>query len=158
MNKMRKNGKSQFETKRMHTTIIDASGHILGRLASNVAKSILTGEDIIVVNVEKAVISGSKKNIVEEFKIRLGTRTLGSQKKAPKHPRRPDTYVRKVVRGMLPWKKPRGKRAYKRLKVYIGVPESLGEFRIQTIPKIIKNIRPSMTVGELMETFGWNSR
>lgn len=154
---MIKNGKSPVETKRMHTTIIDASELILGRLASNVAKRILTGEDIIVVNAEKAVITGSKKNIVEEFKTRLGTRTLGSQKKAPKHPRKPDTYVRKVVRGMLPWKKPKGKRAYKRLKVHIGVPESLGEFRIQTIPKIRKNIKPSMTVGELLKTFGWNS-
>lgn len=157
MNYVRKSRKSQLEKKRMRATIIDASGLILGRLASRVAKRVLIGEDIVVVNAEKAVITGSKENIVEEFKTRLGTRTLGSQKKAPKHPRRPDTYVGRVVRGMLPWKKPKGKRAYRRLKVYIGVPEGLGEVPIQTFPEARKNTRPSMTVGELLKVFGWES-
>lgn len=137
------------------TTVIDASGLVLGRLASNVAKRILVGEKIVIVNSEKAVISGSKKNVTEKFKKRLGFRTLGSQKKAPKRPRRPDNFVRRTVRGMLPWKKPRGKSAYRRLRVYVGVPSGFLGISVQTIPEAKKSLQPSITVGELLETFGW---
>lgn len=140
-----------------HRIVVDASGLVLGRLASHVAKRILAGEEVVVVNAEKAVITGRKGSIVEEFKTRLGTRTLGSQEKAPKHPRRPDTYVRRVVRGMLPWKKTKGKRAYKRLSVYIGVPEELRDATAQTLSDAKKDLRPSMTVGELLEVFGWDN-
>jgi large subunit ribosomal protein L13 len=136
-------------------TVVDATGVILGRLASYVAKRILDGEEIVVVNAEKAVISGSKKYLLEAFKIRLGRRTLGSQTKAPKHPRRPEMYVRRVVRGMLPWKKPQGKIAYRRLEVYVGVPHALKEASTQTFPEAVKDLFPSMTVGELMGDFGW---
>jgi len=135
--------------------VIDASGLILGRLASHVAKRILAGEEIIVVNAENAMISGSKTKIVETYKKHLETRTLTSQDKAPKHPRRPDTYVRRVVRGMIPWKKPEGKKAYRRLKVYVGLPENFTATPTQTPAEAKKSVHSFMTVGELMETFGW---
>ena len=136
-------------------TVIDASGLILGRLASNVAKRIILGEKIVIVNSENAIISGSKKKAMEEFKKRLGFRTLGSQEKAPKRPRRPDNFVRRTIRGMLPWKKPKGKSAYRRLAVYIGVPnEYLGK-AVQSMPEAKKNLLPFITVGDLLKTFGW---
>jgi large subunit ribosomal protein L13 len=141
----------------MRRTIIDASGLILGRLASYVAKQILMGEEIVVINAENAVITGSKKSVIAKYQTRLGTRTLGTQKKAPKHPRRPDTYIRRVVRGMLPWKKPKGKSAYRRLKVYISVPEELKGAPAHSFPHARKELRPSMTVGELMTIFGWKN-
>lgn len=150
-------GKAGAMSERKQATVIDASNLILGRLASNVAKRVLNGEEIIVVNAEKAVISGSRKKSIEEVKKHLGLRTLGSQKKAPKRPRRPDGFVRRTVRGMLPWKKPKGKMAYKRLKVFIGVPEKLSGISLQTIPEAKKTIRPSVTVGELLEVFGWKN-
>lgn len=103
--------------------IIDASDHILGRLASCVAKLALEGQDVIIVNAEKAVISGDRKSILNRVKTKMKTRSLGSQEKAPSHPRRPDLFVRRAIRGMLPRKKPSGKVAYKRVKVYIDVPE-----------------------------------
>lgn len=103
--------------------IIDASGLILGRMATHVAKLALEGQSIIIVNAEKAVISGSRKSIIHRVKTKLKTRTLGSQEKAPSHPRRPDLYVRRAIRGMLPREKPSGREAYKRIKVYIDVPE-----------------------------------
>jgi large subunit ribosomal protein L13 len=137
------------------TTVVDASGLVVGRLASYVAKRVLTGEDVIVINAEHAIITGRKRNLVERFQAKLDLRTLASQKKAPKRPRRPDTYVRRVVRGMLPWKKPKGKRAYKRLKVYIGVPEPLKDAPALTFPDAKKELRPSMKLGEFLEIFGW---
>ena len=103
--------------------IIDASGLILGRLASYVAKHALEGREIVIINAEKAVISGKRKSIVQEAKNKLRTRTLGSQDKAPSHPRRADLYMRRVIRGMLPRRKSTGADAFKRIKVYIGVPE-----------------------------------
>ena len=144
---------------RNRSIVIDASNLILGRLASNVAKRILNGEQVIIVNAEKAVISGSKKNIVAKFETRLGLRTLGSQKKAPKRPRKPNNFIRRVVRGMLPWDKSRGKMAYRRLKVYIGVPQEI-KVSLQTLPKAKKDEKMNkfITVGELLKTFSWNNK
>ncbi len=136
--------------------IIDASNLILGRVASFAAKRALQGEEVIVFNAENAVISGTKANIVEEAKRRLKTRTLGSQYKAPTHPRKPDTYVRRVIRGMLPRRKPKGSAALKRVRVYIGTPE---EYRGKPTVKIpdadASKLRCShITVGQLSEEIG----
>lgn len=138
-------------------TVIDASGTILGRLASYVAKQVLSGNEIVIVNAEKAVISGRKQRIINDFKRHLEFRTLGSQKKAPKHPRRPDTYVRRVVRGMLPWKKARGQNAFRRLKVYISIPEDLEIAHLTFVSDAQKTLRPAMTIGELLTIFGWKN-
>jgi len=136
--------------------IINASNLILGRVASFAAKRALQGEEVVVFNAENAVISGTKANIVEEAKRRLKTRTLASQYKAPTHPRRPDTYVRRVIRGMLPRRKPKGSAALKRIRVYVGTPE---EFRDKSTVKIpdadASKLRCAyVTVGELSEEIG----
>ena len=102
--------------------IVDATNLILGRMATYVAKQALKGKRVVVLNAERAVISGTKGRVVARAKQKLQTRTLASQEKAPTHPRRPDTYVRRVIRGMLPWKKPRGKEAFHRVRVFIGTP------------------------------------
>jgi len=86
-----------------NTTIIDAKGLILGRLASNVAKRLLLGETVIILNAEKVAISGKRKQIVKEAKTFL---EVGHPRKGPFHPRRPDRIIRRTIRGMLPWKKP----------------------------------------------------
>src|SRR6266498_3955994 len=102
--------------------IVDASNLILGRMASYVAKKALEGNRIVVLNAERAVISGTKERVLARAKLKLKTRTLGNLEKSPTHPRKPDGYVRRVIRGMLPWKKPGGKDAFHRVKVYIGTP------------------------------------
>jgi large subunit ribosomal protein L13 len=137
--------------------VIDATDLILGRMASTVAKLVLKGERVIIINAEKALISGNKKNIVENVQKKIGLRTLGSQKKAPKQPRKPDGFVRLTVRKMLPWKKNRGKKAYRRLKVYVGEPEETKKQDVQTLPKAKRDVYKFITVGEVLRTFGWNS-
>ncbi|WP_048103809.1 50S ribosomal protein L13 [Aciduliprofundum sp. MAR08-339] len=102
--------------------IIDADNAVLGRLASIVAKRLLNGEEIIIVNAEKAVIVGNKSFIIEKYKER---RNIGSVRKGPHYPRMPDRILRRTVKGMLPIKKSHGKEAYRRLKVYMGVPKEL---------------------------------
>ena len=113
----------------MGRIIIDAEHALLGRLASYAAKKALEGDEITILNAEKVVVSGTKERVLNEVRRKLRTRTLGSVDKSPTHPRRPDTYVRRVIRGMLPWKKPKGKEAFRRIKVFIGVPEEFGDER-----------------------------
>jgi large subunit ribosomal protein L13 len=135
--------------------IIDAKGLILGRIASIIAKRLLQGESIIVLNAEKAAISGKRLQIVEEAKTFL---EVGHPRKGPYHPRRPDKIVRRTVRGMLPRRKPKGRQAYKRLKVYLGAPKEFNGKEIQTILEASaeKLKSPYITVGELAKEIGWS--
>ena len=136
-----------------NTIIVDAKGLILGRLASNVAKLLLQGETVIILNAEKAAISGKKQQIVQEAKAFL---EVGHPRKGPLHPRRPDKIVSRTVRGMLPRRKPKGVAAYKRLRVYLGAPLEFEDKKIQTIPEASadKLKPPYITVGELAKEIG----
>jgi large subunit ribosomal protein L13 len=136
--------------------IIDATDQILGRLASYAAKNALNGNTVIVLNAEKAVVSGRKSNIVEEAKRRLKTRTLANQTTAPVHQRRPDLYLRRVVRGMLPWKKAKGKAAFHRVLVFMGVPEEYSNRKAAKVPEADASrlTSPYMTLGALAEEIG----
>ncbi len=104
--------------------VLDASGQVVGRFSSAVAKRLLNGEEIVVVNAEKALITGGKPWIIEEWHHR---RDVGSQRKGPFYPRRPDRMLHRSIRGMLPDQQPRGRAALKRLRVYVDVPESYKE-------------------------------
>ena len=137
--------------------VIDATGLILGRMASITAKRLLQGERIIIVNAEKAVISGRRKNIVGEAKKFL---EIGHFRKGPYHPRRPERIVKRTVRGMLPRDKSRGREALKRLRVYSGLPDSLKDAEKCTLPeaKADKLRCPYITVGDLAKEVGWFPR
>jgi len=101
--------------------VIDATNAILGRLASHVAKLLLSGKRVIIVNSEKALIIGNKKNILEKYRKK---RSLGrGSLKGPYFPRKPEAILRRTVRGMLPYKTSHGKEAFKRLKCYTSIPE-----------------------------------
>jgi large subunit ribosomal protein L13 len=136
--------------------VIDATNQILGRLASYAAKNALNGNTVIVLNAEKAVISGKKSNIVEEAMRRLKTRTLANQTTAPVHQRRADLYLRRVVRGMLPWKKAKGKAAFQRVLVFIGVPEEYSNKKAARVPDAdaSKLTSPYLTLKTLAEEIG----
>jgi len=137
-----------------NAVVIDAKGLILGRMASVVAKRLLQGETVVIVNAEKAAISGKRQSRVREAKTFL---EVGHPRKGPYHPRRPDGIVRQTIRGMLPWKKPKGQQAYKRLKVFLGTPQELKGEEAQTIPEAnAERLRcPYITVGELAKEIGW---
>ncbi|MEM3580444.1 MAG: 50S ribosomal protein L13 [Candidatus Bathyarchaeia archaeon] len=134
--------------------VINADGLILGRMASIIAKRLLKGEKIAVVNAEKAIISGKKKSKVREAKEFL---EVGHPGKGPMHPRRPDRILRRTIRGMLPYKQPKGKQAYKRLRVFIGVPDELKNREMETIEEAQakKLTCPYFTLGELAKEVGW---
>ena len=104
----------------MNEIIIDAEGLILGRMASFAAKQALLGRKVIVLNSEKSIISGNRKEIFQRFKKKV---IRGIPAKGPFYPKRADRIARRVIRGMLPFKKPRGKEVYSNILCYIGVPE-----------------------------------
>ncbi|HXZ23106.1 MAG TPA: 50S ribosomal protein L13 [Methanomassiliicoccales archaeon] len=110
-------------------TVIDASDNILGRLCTTVAKKILTGEQVVVVNAEKAIITGSKEQVFAGFKQK---KDRGKVIHGPFYPRRADLIFKRTVRGMLPWDRTKGRDAYRLLKVYVGVPK---EFESTEITK-----------------------
>lgn len=137
-------------------TVIDASNLILGRMATVVAKNLLQGDNIIIVNAEKATISGKRLALVKEAKKKL---EIGHPRKGPYFPRRPDRFVKRTVRGMLPRKKTKGKEAYKRLRVFIGLPEEFKNYKPETIQKAnFEKLKcPYITVGELAKEIGWKA-
>lgn len=102
--------------------IIDAKDAILGRLGSYVAKQLLSGSKVEVVNCEEAVVSGNKAAILGNYLRRIDRK---APTKGPYLYRRPDMFVRRTIRGMLPFKRARGREAFKNVSCHIGVPESL---------------------------------
>lgn len=110
--------------------VIDAANLILGRMCTSVAKGILAGEEIAVVNAEKAVVSGKWKMVIGEHKKEYKS---GNKLYGPRWPKRPDQFVRRSIRGMIPWKNTRGREAFKNVKVYIGVPEELKGQELEVI-------------------------
>ncbi len=140
----------------MVDTIIDADGLILGRLASHVAQRLLAGEEIVIVNAEKAIITGGKDDVIAHFRHR---RDVGSGRKGPLYPRTPHMMLKRTVRGMLPFKKPRGRSAYKRLKVHISVPEELSKKKFESIEGASQlSTQRYMTLGEVSEVLGYEVR
>lgn len=111
-------------------TVIDANNLILGRMASLVAQRLLNGEEINIINAEKAIISGRKDTTFSRYKAYIDR---GSREFGPFFPRRPDQLVARTIRGMIPHKKATGKEAYNRLKVYIGVPSALSKEQANTL-------------------------
>jgi large subunit ribosomal protein L13 len=140
----------------MAATVIDASGLILGRLSANVAKRLLNGEEIVIVNAEKAIITGGKKDIIAHFRHR---RDVGGDRKGPHYPRTPHMMLKRSVRGMLPFYKPRGRAAYKRLLVHISVPKEFKGKKFESIEGASElSTERYMALGEVAEVLGFEVR
>lgn len=105
----------------MDEIIINAENMVAGRLASTLAKELLNGKRVTVVNAEKALVSGKPGATMEDFRAK---RARGDPYHGPFYPRLPDRMLKRFVRGMLP-KSPRGREALKRLRVFISIPREL---------------------------------
>jgi large subunit ribosomal protein L13 len=110
--------------------IYDAENQILGRISSVIAKELLKGEKVVVVNAEKSVLSASREHLFEKYKHKY---ERGDPIHGPFFPKQPENIFRRTVRGMIPWDKPRGKEAFRNLKVFAGIPE---EFAGKTFEKV----------------------
>jgi large subunit ribosomal protein L13 len=135
--------------------VYDAKGAILGRLGTRVAKALLLGEEVAVVNAGEAVISGKASYIVGTYMARRRVKNKANPEQSPHWPRRPDLLVKRIFRGMLPYKAAKGRAAFKRLKVYSGQPESLG--KAERFPEVdCSRLKVKfMTVNELCKDLGY---
>jgi large subunit ribosomal protein L13 len=133
-------------------TIIDATGLVLGRMATDVAKRARMGEEVHIVNAEKAIVGGaSKRSIQERY---LHKRQTGTARKGPFFPRAPHLLVKRTVRGMLDYQSSSGRAAYKRIKAHVGVPKELAGQKTLTVEAARREPRTFLTVQELAQWLG----
>ena len=126
--------------------VYDATDNSLGRVASYAAKQALLGNSVVIVNSEKALILGNRKNIMEDYLHRL---TLGhGVQKGPLHSKLPADIVRRACRGMMRRKKPTGIEAFRHVKCFEGVPPEYASMEKISYPK---KPRKFITVGKLSE-------
>ena len=137
--------------------VVDATDHIAGRLSSHVAKLLIKGNRVSIVNCDKIMISGTRSNIISEYREFLEINSINHWKHGPKHPRRPDTIMKKMIRGMLPKEKPSGKTAHKRLRTYIGRQKEVKSIKKIKFEKamIRKSSSNYTTMADLGRTVGW---
>jgi large subunit ribosomal protein L13 len=132
--------------------IIDADGLVLGRLSSAIAKKLLNGDEIVVINAEKVVITGKKKMIFDEYRK---MRELSHARKGPHYPRMPDRIFKRTVRGMIPYQKPKGRKALKNLKVYIGTPKEFEGKKTENIKEaLLVSISQYVQLGDVSRFLG----
>ena len=85
---------------------IDGEGIILGRLASKAAKLLLEGNTVNVFNAEKIVMSGHLRFIVDKYKEKVELKDKANPEHSPYISRRSDLFVKRIIRGMLPYRQP----------------------------------------------------
>ena len=138
--------------------VVDATDHIAGRLASNVAKLLIQGNRVSIVNCERIMMSGTRGNQIKEYREFLEINSVINPKHGPIHYRRPDTVMAKMIRQMLPFdRKPSGKEAHQRLRTYIGSPKEIKSLEKIKFEKAMIRKAPSnyTALGELCRVIGW---
>ncbi len=135
--------------------LLDATDLLVGRMATQVAKKAMLGEIVEIVNCEKAIISGKRAMVFARSKQK---KDFGRNPyKGPFFPRAADRMVKRVIRGMLPYKKARGLEAFKRVKCYIGVPVQLQNKKFETLKEANVSRLATVnyvTIGEISKHLG----
>ena len=132
--------------------MIEGRGHLLGRLASTVAKFILNGNKVVIVRAEAINQSGNfYRNKLKLHKF-LRLRCNVKPSRGPFHYRAPGKIFERVVRGMVPHKTERGKAALKRLQTFEGVPPPYDTQKRMVIPSCLKvmRLKPGRKVSNLI--------
>ncbi len=133
-------------------TIIDATGLVLGRMATHAAKRAIMGDDVHIVNAEKAIIVGSSRRAIQEHY--LFKRHVGTMRKGPFFPREPHLIVKRTCRGMINYQSSHGRAAYKRIKAHLGIPRELAGQKAETIASAKRAAHSYLTIAELASWLG----
>merc|ERR1712026_180433 len=134
--------------------VIDGRGHLMGRLASVVAKNILNGNKVVVVRCEGINQSGNfyrnKLKVLKFLRLRCNVKPS----RGPFHFRAPSKMFWRTVRGMVPHKTERGKDAMKRLQTFEGVPPPYDKKKRMVVPSALKVLRlkPGWKYQDVIET------
>merc|ERR1712087_1028714 len=140
--------------------VIDCHGHLLGRLASTVAKELLSGQKIVLVRCELLNISGELFRNQLKWESFARKRTNTNPKKGPFHYRSPADLVRRTIRGMVPHKTARGAAAMERLTCFVGIPSPYDKKKRVVIPQALRvtHLRPNRkytVLKDLCNAAGW---
>lgn len=131
--------------------VINGENCIAGRIASHAAKAALLGEDVVVINCGKIVITGSPRTTIEKF-LDVSHRR-GKPTKGPFYHRRPDMFVRRIIRRMLP-KNARGIACLKKVMCYTGAPEQFAKAETIKSASVEKTFSKYITITKLCEELG----
>ncbi|KAF8818749.1 ribosomal protein RPL13A [Cardiosporidium cionae] len=142
--------------------VIDCKGHLLGRLASIIAKELLNGQHIVAVRCEDINISGSLYRNKLKYQRFLRLRMNTNPRKGPFHLRAPSKILWRTIRGMVPHKLPRGQAALGRLQLFDGIPSPYNKKKRIVVPEALKVIRLKpgrkfCKLGDLSSKVGWSS-
>jgi large subunit ribosomal protein L13 len=133
--------------------VIDAEGRILGRMAVEIAQLARSGEEIAIINSERAVITGRKEAVFQRY---LTRRQRGSPQHGPFFPRGPEGIVRRAIRGMVNFDSPEGKAAFSKVKAYVGTPDEFKAKKAEKLGKGIEDLKCEFVlVGELSKHLGY---
>lgn len=145
----------------LQVVVVDGKGHLLGRLASIVAKQLLSGQKVVVVRAEELNISGNFFRSKLKYQSFLRKKSTSNPRKSSTHHyRAPSRIFWRTVRGMLPHKTPRGAAAMERMKVFEGIPAPFDKMKRMVVPAALRVLRLKpgrayTSVGRLSHEFGW---
>jgi len=145
------------------TVVVDCKNHLLGRLASTIAKELLNGQHVVLVRCEDTNVTGTLIRNKFNFLRFLNKKTLTNPKKGPIHYRAPSRMVWRCIRGMIPHKTARGAAALNRLKVFDGCPPPYDKVKKVVVPNAfrITRLKPGRrfcALGRLAADIGWKYR
>mmetsp|Transcript_10750 Transcript_10750/g.12977 ORF Transcript_10750/g.12977 Transcript_10750/m.12977 type:complete len:199 (+) Transcript_10750:179-775(+) len=140
--------------------VVDCRGHLMGRMASIIAKELLAGQRVVAVRCELLEISGAIwRNKIKQAQF-IKKRTATNPKRGPIHFHSPAKMLWRVVRGMIPHKTQRGKEAMLRFKSFEGIPHPYDRMKRMVIPQALRTLRLQVgrkytVLGDLAQKFGW---
>jgi large subunit ribosomal protein L13 len=135
--------------------IVNAEKMVAGRLSSKVAKALINGETITIVNAENVVLVGRKEDLLRKFVARVDAAVKSNPHYGPKYDRIPSKMLRKMVKGMLPNKSRTNERLISNLTVYNSIPKEFKEQEFANIEGVMFNERnDSLTLGEIAKLLG----
>lgn len=141
--------------------IVDGKGHIVGRLAAYVAKELREGAEVVVVRAEGTIFSSPLERMIKIYKDKRAKRCLVNPAKGPFYFKEPSRCFKRVVRGMLNYKKPMGGEAFSRLQVFDGIPLEHELAERVVFPRALAEtkLNPASkrcTLGQVCSKMGWN--
>merc|ERR1712216_595122 len=143
--------------------VIDCKNHLLGRLASIIAKELLCGQRVVCVRCEDINISGSFYRNKLKYLDKLRKRTNTNPQHGPFHFRAPSRIFYRCIRGMIPHKTHRGKCAMERLKCFEGIPAPYDKQKRMVVPDAFRvtRLKPGRrfcVLGRISHEIGWKQK
>ena len=136
--------------------VVNGEKMIFGRMASQIAKRLLAGEEIHLINAERIIFSGSPKVITERYLQKRRLQNKANPEHSPKWPKIPHLFIKRLLRGMLPWKRQRGRDAFRRFFAYTGNPKNLKSNLKFKNAEFDQNTLKYINVRDLCKGFGYS--